>query len=201
MTGGSPGKDTRLFKRIFVPLDGGSLSERALVVAAQIARASNGTLLLISVITPPIRYGFGEYDPLSAETVDIESSEAESYLDRVCSLPVVQGVPEVKSKISMGSPAPALVEAIAAEKADLVVMTTRGRTGPSRWMLGSVSQHVVRYAAAPVLLLRDQGGSLATPNPDMEHLFRVLVSLDGSAQAEAALAPAAEMASLLGGPV
>ena len=83
-----------MFKRILVPVDGGSLSERALVVAAQIARASSGTLLLVSVIAPPIRYGFGEYDPLSAETVDEELSEAESYLHRVCGLPALEGVPE-----------------------------------------------------------------------------------------------------------
>ena len=189
-----------MFKRILVPVDGGSLSERALVVAAQIARASSGTLLLVSVIAPPIRYGFGEYDPLSAETVDEELSEAESYLHRVCGLPALEGVPEVKTNVAMGSPAPALLEAIATEEADLVVMTTHGRTGLSRWMLGSVSQHVVRYAAAPVLLLRDQGGAPGSPNLDLEHLFRVLVSLDGSARAETALAPAAEMASLLAGP-
>ena len=189
-----------MFKRILVPLDGRMLSERALVVAAKIARASGGTLLLVSVIVPPIRYGFGEYDPLSAETVDAETSEAERYLDRVSGQALLEGIPEVKLKVTMGSPAPALLEAIATEKADLVVMTTRGRTGSSRWMLGSVSQHVVRYAAAPVLLLRDRDEALATANPDMEHLFRVLVSLDGSAHAEAALAPAAEMATLLAGP-
>jgi nucleotide-binding universal stress UspA family protein len=189
-----------MFKRILVPLDGGALSERALDIAAQLARASDATLQLVSVIAPPIRYGFGEYDSLSAETVDEELSEAERYLHHVSGLPALEGVLAVKTNVAMGSPAPALLEAIATEEADLVVMTTRGRTGLSRWMLGSVSRHVVRYAAVPVLLLRDQGGALASPNRDLEHLFWVLVSLDGSAHAEVALAPAAQLAALLASP-
>ena len=108
---------------------------------------------------------------------------------------MLEGVTEVKTGVAMGSPAQALLESVEAQKADLVVMTSRGRTGLSRWLLGSVSQRVVRYATVPVLLLRDHPEALAAPHPDVEHLFRVLVSLDGSSHAETALAPAAELAS------
>jgi nucleotide-binding universal stress UspA family protein len=188
-----------MFTRILVPLDGGSLSERALNVAAPLARASSGALLLLSVVAPPIRHEFGEYDAWSAETVDENVGKAERYLDHVSGLPALEGVPEVKTKVAMGSPAQAVLEAISSQKADLVVMTSRGRSGLSRWLLGSVSHHVVRYATAPVLLLHDQAWTLASSNPDLEHLFRVLVSLDGSAHAETAVAPAAELASLVTG--
>jgi nucleotide-binding universal stress UspA family protein len=62
-----------------------------------------------------------------------------------------------------------------------------------------VSQHLVRYADVPVLVFREQGSKLQSPHPDMEHLFRVLVCLDGSEFAEAALTPAAQLALALGG--
>jgi nucleotide-binding universal stress UspA family protein len=80
-----------MFTRILVPLDGGSLSERALNVAAQLARASSGALLFVSVVAPPIRHEFGEYDVWSAETVDENVGKAERYLDHVSGLPALEG--------------------------------------------------------------------------------------------------------------
>jgi len=182
-----------MYTRILVPLDGSPRAERALPVAARIARASGGTIILATVVALPIRYESGDYDPLSSETVDAECQDADMYLQQVSQLPILAGV-VTKSVVKMGSPAPSLLEAIASHEADLVAMTSHGRTGISRWALGSVTQHLVRYTEVPVLVLREQGSNLAVPHPDIEHLFRVLVSLDGSPHAEVALVPAMEMA-------
>jgi nucleotide-binding universal stress UspA family protein len=186
-----------MFTRILVPLDGSSLSESALPAAGRIARATDGsTLVLATVISVPIPSTYGEFDPVSSEQVDVEWSDAEAYLQKARQLPVLAGI-ETTYSVQMGSPETALLDMISSNQCDLLVLTSHGRTGLARWALGSVSQHLVRFAAVPVLVLREQGPSLAPSHPDMEHAFRVLVCLDGSAFAEASLAPAAQLALAL----
>jgi nucleotide-binding universal stress UspA family protein len=187
-----------MFRSILVPLDGTPLSESALPAAGQIARASGGRLVLATVLSVPILSTTGEYDPLSSEQVTVEWHDAEVYLQRVQLLPVLADI-DTRYTVDMGSPETALPEAISSNQSDLLVMTSHGRTGLARWALGSVSQHLVRYAGVPVLLFREHGSKLQSPHPDMEHLFRVLVCLDGSEFAEASLTPAAQLALALGG--
>jgi nucleotide-binding universal stress UspA family protein len=187
-----------MFRSILVPLDGSTLSESALPAAARIARASGGQLILATMISVPILSTTGEYDPLSSEQVNVEWRDAEVYLQRVKLLPELADI-DTRYIVEMGSPETALQEAISSNQSDLVVMTSHGRTGFAKWALGSVSQHLVRYADIPVLVFREQGSKLESPHPDMEHLFRVLVCLDGSEFGEAALAPAAQLALALSG--
>jgi nucleotide-binding universal stress UspA family protein len=187
-----------MFRSILVPLDGSLLSESALPAAGRIARASGGRLILATVISVPILSSTGEYDPVSSEQVDVEWRDAEDYLQRVTQLPLLADI-DTRSTVDIGSAETALQEAIASSQCDLLVMTSHGRTGLARWALGSIASHLVRYADVPVLVFREQGPKLESPHPDMEHLFRVLVCLDSSEFAEAALAPAAQLALALGG--
>jgi nucleotide-binding universal stress UspA family protein len=122
-----------------------------------------------------------------------EFSDAEGYLRLVCQLSVLTGIP-VETSVLLGSPEAALLEEISARQADLVVMTSRGRTGLGRWVMGSVARQMVRCCEIPLLVLREQGATLATSRPDLEHLFRILVCLDGGAWAETSLEPAAHLA-------
>jgi nucleotide-binding universal stress UspA family protein len=108
-------------------------------------------------------------------------------------LSVLTGIP-VETSVLLGSPEAALLEEISARQADLVVMTSRGRTGLGRWVMGSVARQMVRCCEIPLLVLREQGATLATSRPDLEHLFRILVCLDGGAWAETSLEPAAHLA-------
>lgn len=187
-----------MYTRILVPLDGSPRAERALPVAAHMARSAGGKLLLARVITPPAVYGYEQYYPLSADTVERDSNDAETYLTHLTDLPVLAGV-ATNTIVRTGLPAPSLLEVASSHQADLIVMTSHGRTGLSRWALGSVAHHLVRQAAVPVLVLHEQGPTLATPHPDIDHLFRVLVSLDGSPHAEAALSPAVQLATAISG--
>jgi nucleotide-binding universal stress UspA family protein len=123
----------------------------------------------------------------------VEWRDAEVYLQRVQLLPELADI-DTRYIVDMGSPETALQEAISANQSELLVMTSHGRTGLARWALGSVASRLVRIADVPVLVFREQGPKLEHPHPDMEHLFRVLVCLDGSRFAEAALAPAAQLA-------
>ena len=81
--------------------------------------------------------------------------------------------------------------------ADLIVMTTHGRTGISRFWLGSVADAVVRHSPVPVLLLRP--AKSARGRTAARHPFkRILVTLDGSALAADALGPAIDLAQATG---
>ena len=61
---------------------------------------------------------------------------------------------KVKSLYFEGSPADVIFKVSEAEKVDVIAMSTHGRSGPARWMLGSVAEHVVRHSQIPVLLIR-----------------------------------------------
>lgn len=111
---------------------------------------------------------------------------AKDYLTQVARSDVLAGIDPV-TVVPTGLAAPALLDEIEGQHADLVVMTSHGRTRMSRWVLGSVAQHVARHARVPVLVLRENTwfvGDVST----MERPLRVLVPLDGSARAEAILA-------------
>jgi nucleotide-binding universal stress UspA family protein len=94
----------------------------------------------------------------------------------------------------VGYPAEMLLEAVRTYRADSVILTSHGRAGLLRWVLGSVAQRVIYQATVPVLVLHQQG---PLPLPENEGLLRVLVPLDGSGLSEAIIGPAATLVSAL----
>lgn len=88
---------------------------------------------------------------------------------------------EVSTTVGYREPAPSILAE--AEQADLVVMTSHGRTGLGKWLLGSVAEKVVRAAPCPVLVLT--GRALEEEHPP--GFRKILVPLDGSSEAEEAL--------------
>jgi nucleotide-binding universal stress UspA family protein len=188
-----------MFTRIFVPLDGSTRAERALPIAARLARASCGTVVLARVagdareLTP----FFVQPPTGSPDVQDLEA--AHDYLAQVARAAVLAGI-NPEPVVLTGRAAQSLLEAIDAQKADLAVVTSHGRAALVRWVLGSVAQRLVRHAKATVLVLREHGPALADARPDPEHRPRILVPLDGSAHAEAALAPAVALITALAAP-
>jgi nucleotide-binding universal stress UspA family protein len=92
--------------------------------------------------------------------------------------------------VEAGDEASVILDTAVDEEIDLIVMATHGRSGISRWMLGSITERVLRHAPCPVLVIRE-----AKP------LSHILITLDGSALSEHALGPGMEVASRLGGHV
>jgi nucleotide-binding universal stress UspA family protein len=179
-----------MFKRILVPLDGSELAEQALPVAAQIARASDGSLLLFGVVTTPVEYGPPYVAPVNGYGIEqAELKKMSEYLQRAASSSILAGVP-VETQAMTEAVAPAILTAEQTYQADLVVMSSHGYTGIKRWMLGSVAQKVARHSSVPVLVLRAGGTPLTMDQPP-----RVLVPLDGSPLAEAAIEPAIQLAA------
>lgn len=188
-----------MFQRILVPLDGSPRAESAVPVAAQIARATGGSLFLIQVIRPPIDYsgGLAPVPLVTDQLLETETSAINDYLKMVAASKDLAGIP-IKTDVLFGFPAQSLTFAVQDQNIDLVVICSRGRTGLTRWALGSVAHTLVHQSTAPVLVLRQSENDSPLK---IGQALSALVPLDGSELAEAALRPAAHLVAALAAPV
>jgi nucleotide-binding universal stress UspA family protein len=143
-----------MYKRILLPLDGSTLAEQALPHAIAQAKQFNAELIIVRVVEP-----LGE--KVQRYSTSIERAEKEM-LDFVReSLKVgakdvrAQGV-KVRTEALHGRPHVKIIEFAETEKVDLVVICSRGKTGFSRWLMGSVADRVIRGLKTPVLVVRAQ---------------------------------------------
>jgi nucleotide-binding universal stress UspA family protein len=198
-----------MFKRILVPLDGSLRAESALTVAARIARASEGTVMLLQVVGIPAEYASYLHDSYMAQTptyaqeiLDAEQANAENYLDNVAKSTSLAGI-KTQTKAPSGRAATTILDVARDEHIDIIVMCSHGDTGFKRWALGSVAQQVSRHSPVPVLVLREEGTAPTSSFPDHLHPLRsvtAMVALDGSKLAEAALEPTAYLVAALAAP-
>ncbi len=145
-----------MFKRILVPLDGSRLAEAILPEVAELARAIRAEVVLLRVA---IAHVFPGIDPIHLADEEVRVvQEAEGYLSRVAERLAREAI-GVKTTVRYGEAAAEIVDQVATEGADLVAMSTHGRSGLSRLVMGSVAEEVVREARVPVLLLRGQDSS------------------------------------------
>lgn len=184
------------FHLVVVPLDGSPFAEPALPCAAAIARAAKARLRLVLIHQlPPAPTGPESAKLYTALEVAVRKSER-TYLREIASRLRRRWGLQVVSVSPDGPVGPTLVRYLDQLGADLVVMTTHGRGALGRALLGSVADQVLRAAKAPVLLVRPPDDA---PPPDTAwRADEILVPLDGSRLAEAALDPAARLARLLG---
>lgn len=185
-----------MFKRILVPLDGSTRAEKAIPVAARIARASGGTIMLLQVVDLPISYG--KYVTprayVSEKEVETEKTQATEYLTTLAQSDELEGI-STKIAVESAATAPTLLDYANPSTADLMVMCSHGYTGFKRWTLGSIADKVIRHAEVPVLLLRENGPTI--PVPQSNTPLRVLVSLDGSPLSETIVEPVTHLIAAL----
>jgi nucleotide-binding universal stress UspA family protein len=164
-----------MFRTVLVPLDGTYLGERAVRYAVPLARAWAARLVLYHS-TPPTtlaehaadeRAAALELEALAAD-VSAHGLETETIVDHTYHGPVSH----------------AITEAASARGADLIVMATHGGSGVEDALIGSAAERVARDAGIPVLVVP------AARDRPWPNGIRVLLPLDGSALAEAALGPA-----------
>jgi nucleotide-binding universal stress UspA family protein len=182
------------FQRILVPLDGSIRSERALPVAACIARIFGGSLVIMQSILPSqttARYASG--------VVENARASATHYLNMVAQSKDLSGT-TITPDIFIGHPEEMIFAAARLHQSDLIVMCSKGQTGLKRWALGSVTQKVARSSPVPVLVLRDDNHLRRQERTNTPQSIRVMVALDGSQLAEATLAPAAYLSTALSAP-
>lgn len=170
--------DSAGFTTIVVPLDGSSLSEAALPVAATIARETHGTIHLARVHAPIVTaVDFGVFPP----NFDDELRQAESdYLATTARTVAADVKVPTGTQLLDGSVGRAIRAYVEQIGASLVVISTHGRTGLSRMWLGSTTDWLVRFLPVPVLAVRPTGETPAR-GIGFEH---ILVALDGSDRSE-----------------
>jgi nucleotide-binding universal stress UspA family protein len=184
-----------MFRTIVLLVDSAALTERALPLAACIARGCGSRLILLRMLPPPTYQGKGKSPGSSAGRADEQTrAEARAGLEELLQRSDLSGL-EVTLQFGSGTDAPDLVAAVHSLQADLLIMCRAARTGLARWKREQYLAHIVRYAPAPVLLLPEQASLPAPTTP--AHL---LVPLDGSRLAEIALAPAASLVAALAAP-
>jgi nucleotide-binding universal stress UspA family protein len=156
---GAEGRQATPLKRVLVPLDGSPLAETALPYAVELARKMDLEIVLARVFgfqTPAFAEGYG---PAMEKVWEESQREAEEYLEEQARQLRAQGLSRISTAFAGGFAAEKIID-LARSKADtLVAMCTHGRTGVGRWVLGSVTDRVVRHSGDPVLVIRAPGAA------------------------------------------
>jgi nucleotide-binding universal stress UspA family protein len=176
-----------MFKKILVPLDRSPLAEQALGPAAAIARASKAEMELVLVHQQVPFVGFTDA-PWNAAHLEDDEKYLASKVETLASCDSV----EATYSVLTGDVVEMICERAGEVEADLITITSHGRTGISRAWLGSVADSLVRRAPMPILMLRPVAPKVrhaATHN----RFQRILVPLDGSALAMEIIRSAADL--------
>ncbi len=180
-----------MLRSILVPLDGSELAERALSYATALSIPTAARMILVRAVRAHTIPGADER-PAQAAAV----AQAQAYLEEVSARLAQRGF-ACETATPYGDAAPWILEEAQLRGADLIVMTSHGRTGPGRWLLGSVAESVVAHSPVPVVV--DRAWRPIDREPLLIDRPRLLVPLDGSPFAEAALDVAVGLAEDLGG--
>jgi nucleotide-binding universal stress UspA family protein len=145
-----------MFKRILVTLDGSDISERALEPAFLIAQRCEAQVVLLRVLSleaVAVAAGNGpEYVEISQMHEKHDREEADNYLRGIKAQWMATGVP-ISAQVAVGAPPEKILAAADDVDADLIVMSTHGRSGLSRFLYGSVAEAVLRGTHLPVLMI------------------------------------------------
>jgi nucleotide-binding universal stress UspA family protein len=141
-----------VYQRILLPLDGSPLAEQALPHAIAVAEHFEAELILLRVFVPLPR------PPTVADAVLREAEQeatklVHKYLDRIAADVQERGI-RAQLATTVGRAHLQIIQYAETNQVDLIVMSTRGQSGLSRWLMGSVADRVVRGAGVPVLLVR-----------------------------------------------
>ncbi len=149
-----------MYKKILVPLDGSEASEAVLPHVTTLAQSLNAQVVLLRVVTAPV-YEFSRPDfvpPLAPrDTYPDLFAQADGYLQRVA-FDMFPSNLQVAYEVSGGPIADSILDMADALDVDLIAMSTHGRGGLARMVLGSVADEIVRRSHLPVLLIRPRNG-------------------------------------------
>ncbi|MFC6723602.1 universal stress protein [Halobium palmae] len=176
-----------MYENILLPFDGSEGASEVLHHASEIAHWADATIHVLYVADTTR----DSVTVVRGETVDTLEQEGEEIVEEAAKTLDTLAV-SYETDVVQGNPAPTIVEYAERYDLDLVVMPTHGREGVSRYLIGSVSEKVVRLSSVPVLTVRMQ--------PDETLVFpyeNVLIPTDGSAAATYAADHLLELAAAL----
>lgn len=142
-----------MYKRALIPLDGSPVAETILPFILDIAGPLDIEVVLLRVLPPVPPMPVEGSTPVLIDDEGTRRTDAEEYLAPLAVDLRNKGV-RVETLVRPGIPATQIVEAARSAKADLIAMTTHGRSGIRRLMFGSVAEAVLRHSDIPVFLLR-----------------------------------------------
>lgn len=141
-----------MYKKILVPLDGSQLSEAVIPHAEALAKSENAELILLRVPVMPLAENFASDPQLSLAIREDIEHQAEEYVNDK-----VKTIKQENFRVSgmtREGPVPDTILQVAEEThADVIAMSTHGRTGVQRWLMGSVAEKVIHHAHIPVMLI------------------------------------------------
>lgn len=149
-------------KTVVVPLDGSHLAEGVLPRVAALAKKTKMEVILLRAYPMAIQAFYVEaeaympdFERLSADS----KAEASRYLDEKVKQLQSEGLEKVSYVVSQGDAADEIISMARQSSDNLVAMCTHGRSGVGRWVLGSVTDRVVRHCGDPVLVVRASGSN------------------------------------------
>jgi len=152
-----------MFQKILVPLDGSKLAECVFGHLDALARGCQvKTIIFAHVVEPYQNPSYVSESTISATADEIQQintankGAAETYLKGLVPKFKYENV-GVQSELLSGNPAEMLADYASKNSPDLILIATHGRTGPSRWVWGSVADRLLRAACVPVLMVRAPG--------------------------------------------
>ncbi|HXF96282.1 MAG TPA: universal stress protein [Gemmatimonadales bacterium] len=149
-----------MYKRFLVPLDGSKTAEAILPFVLEIAGPLDIEVALVRVVVPIPPSVIEGSREVVVEDVEARRAEAERYLDGLAAELRDRGV-RVRTMVRRGDPAVEIAAAARELEADLVAMTTHGRSGLGRLLFGSVAEAVLRTTELPVLMMRQTAAQVA----------------------------------------
>jgi nucleotide-binding universal stress UspA family protein len=138
----------KMYEKILVPLDGSEVAESIIPFVEKSATAHNSTIVLLRVVQIHTLPGQTDIEGESAAIRD-----AEEYLSRIEEDLKKKGF-DVESHVRYGKDAEEIINFCDEPGIDIIAMSTHGRTGLGKWLLGSVAERIVRHCPIPTLLYR-----------------------------------------------
>jgi nucleotide-binding universal stress UspA family protein len=152
-----------MYKRILVPLDGSKLAECALPYAEALAKGCDTEKVILVSVTERVQgyRAFEDYDQplgqrLAPEAYGKKETQAQKYLSRIAKAMEAKGI-KVDTEVLLGDPAEEIIIYAKHPGCDVIIISSHGRSGVSRWTHGSVADRVFRGSPVPVLMVKPPG--------------------------------------------
>jgi nucleotide-binding universal stress UspA family protein len=141
-------------KKVIVPLDGSPLAEKVLPYVVDLGQKMQVEVIFVRAYSLPPSVTADEYGTYSQELFDQLEAEAKDYLAEKIKAVEQQGLRNVSSVVDLGYGAEEITTLARKTPDNFIAMCTHGRSGATRWVLGSVTERVVRHSGDPVLIIR-----------------------------------------------
>jgi nucleotide-binding universal stress UspA family protein len=149
-----------MYKRALVPLDGSPVSESIMPFVLQIAGPLGMSVILLRVLEPMPPLVADGMQPVIMDDIPARTQDAEEYLAPLAATLRSRGV-DVSWAVRHGLPDKEILAATREAGADVIAMSTHGRSGIGRLLFGSVAEQVLRQADVPVFMIRETPARLA----------------------------------------